>query len=82
MNVILYFMLELQDWFGLPQFLLLTSTAILPIAALGGIVGIACKTQTAASTAIAPILLFLLFLPIFVTDGFLADSVMSFFFTE
>ncbi len=81
-NIILYYILGLQDMFEMRPFILLTIAVLMPAATIGGIVGIACKTQSAASAAVSPLALVFIFLPAIITDGFFAENIMGFLFTE
>ncbi|MCL2404873.1 MAG: ABC transporter permease [Defluviitaleaceae bacterium] len=81
-NVIIYFMFGLLDVMPIGSFMLITSIAILPAAAIGAVIGIATKTQSAASTAVAPIALIPIFLPMVIPAESAAWNVLRFLFTE
>ena len=78
----LYFMLDVGQAIALGPFMIITSVAILPVAAIGAIVGIATKTQSAASTIVAPFALIFIFLPIAVPATSSAWNVLQYLFSE
>jgi ABC-2 type transport system permease protein len=86
-NAVLYFILGLQASMPLFPFLLVTGVTILPVAAVGAIIGIACKTQAAASTVVAPVTLIMVFLPLFLggnngNGNFFIDNILYYTFSE
>jgi len=81
-NVALFFIYGLQDTMAIGPFLLLTTIAILPAAAIGAVVGILCKTQTAASTVVSPVIMVLAFVPTFIPEGSFLESAFRYVFSE
>jgi hypothetical protein len=64
------------------SFVLVTGVAILPAAAIGAIIGIACKTQAAASSAVAPLMMLLVLLPMFIPESFITKNILYYVFSE
>ena len=81
-NVLVYFMFGLQDVMAFGPFLLLTSAALLPMAMIGAIIGIATKTQAAASSLVAPLVMVPMFAPMLIPQDSAVWDVIRFFFTE
>jgi len=81
-NLLVYFMFGLLDSIPVGPFLLITSVAILPAAAIGAVIGIATKTQAAASSAVAPLAMIPILLPIIVPAESAAWDVLQYLFTE
>ncbi|MCL2378425.1 MAG: ABC transporter permease [Defluviitaleaceae bacterium] len=81
-NVVVYFMFGLTNIIPIGPFMLITSIAILPAATIGAIIGIATKTQSAASTAVAPLALVPIFLPMIIPPEAPAWYVLRYLFTE
>jgi len=81
-NLIIYFMFGLLDIVSIGPFMLITSLAIIPAATIGAIIGIATKTQAAASTAVAPLAMIPILLPIIVPAESGAWDILRFLFTE
>ena len=81
-NVALYFIMGLGAIMPFGSFVIVTGVAILPAAAIGAIIGIACKTQAAASSAVAPLMMLLVLLPMFLQGSFLTDNILYYVFSE
>jgi len=81
-NLSIYFMMGLSDTMPLGPFMLITSIAILPAAAIGAVIGIATKTQAAASSVVAPLALIPLMMPMLVPAESAAWDVLRYLFTE
>ena len=81
-NVAIYFIFGLSGVMPIGPFMLVTSFAILPAAAIGAIIGIATKTQSAASTAVAPIALVPIFLPMLLPPESGLWNVLQYIFSE
>ena len=81
-NAAIYFMLGLTDFMAFGPFMLITSVAILPAATIGAIIGIATKTQSAASTVVAPIALVPIVFPMLIPAESGVWDVLQYFFTE
>jgi len=82
-NLVLYFIMSLGSVIPIGAYLLMTGMAILPVTALGAIIGLVFKTQAAASTAVAPIMMLLVFVPMFLPpDNIFIDNVFKYIFSE
>ena len=81
-SALVFFMFGMNNNMNFGMYMLLTTVAILPAAAIGAIIGIATKTQSAASSVVAPFALVLLFVPIVVHPESGAWRVLRFMFSE
>ena len=81
-NVALFFIMGLGAILPFGSFVIVTGIAILPAAAIGAIIGIACKTQAAASTAVAPLMMILVILPMFIPRSFFTENILHYIFSR
>ncbi|MCL2820610.1 MAG: ABC transporter permease [Oscillospiraceae bacterium] len=82
-NGVLYFIMGLGSILPFGTFMLMTGIAILPVTVVGAIIGLLCKTQAAASTAVTPVMMLLVFLPMFIPqESFFAESIFKYVFSE
>ena len=82
-NVLLFFIMGLGAYLPIAPFLAMSAVAILPVTVVGAIIGILCKTQAAASTVVAPVMMLLVFLPMFLPqESFFVDKVFRYVFAE
>jgi len=81
-NALVYAILRLGGVMPFGPFLLVTGVTILPVAVVGAIIGIACKTQAAASTAVAPIMILLVILPPLIPENYFTENILRFVFSE
>ena len=81
-NVVLFLITGLGSIMPIGPFILVTGAAILPAAAIGAIIGIACKTQASASSAVAPLMMLLVLLPMFLPQGFFTENILYYVFSQ
>ena len=81
-SVAVYFMFDLMGIMAFGQFMLITGVAVLPAAAIGAIIGITMKTQAAASSAVAPLFMVFMFLPMLVPRDSAVWNVLQYLFPE
>ena len=80
-TALIFFMFRPENIALLP-FMLITTIAILPTAAIGAIIGIATKTQAAASSAVAPVALIFMFLPLVIPYDAAIWDVLDYLFVQ
>ena len=81
-NAALFFIMDAHYFFDFGSYMLVTGIAILPPAAIGAVIGLLCKTQSAATTAITPFMMALLFVPMFVPADSAIHDFMQYVFSE
>jgi len=81
-NAVVFQIMGLGSVMPIGSFLLVTGVTILPVAAVGAIIGIVCKTQTAASTVVAPIMILLVIMPPLIPESFFTEYILRYAFSE